>query len=277
MIVFCVSLCLHFTVYQHNSNSNYQRNTNSQHQSANDYLGGFESQTNQMPKMYSKWENASSDIRKWADEDDFMRDTNIWEKRRRTPNTTPASTVLNSPDFNEMHQYSHNVQHQIKVGRSPVNQHDHNKEKNNPSPVSPIQTHQRASTKRPATLVSDGEIVVFDDIDKWRSQHNEKNMATSAAQNKQSQPQIYSNSKSQSSRRFNHMLFDDDDDDERESNNTNSFSTENVTKMIGKCSNFEFHNGKTLLLALFSLLPAYATVYQKLQFFVRPSVHTAYL
>lgn len=242
MIVFCVSLCLHFTVYQHNSNSNYQRNTNSQHQSANDYLGGFESQTNQMPKMYSKWENASSDIRKWADEDDFMRDTNIWEKRRRTPNTTPASTVLNSPDFNEMHHYSHNVHHQIKVGRSPVNQHDHNKEKNNPSPVSPIQTHQRASTKRPATLVSDGEIVVFDDIDKWRSQHNEKNMATSAAQNKQSQPQIYSNSKSQSSRRFNHMLFDDDDDDERESNNTNSFSTENVTKMIGKCSNFEFHN-----------------------------------
>lgn len=224
---------VHFTVYQHNSNSNYQRNTNSQHQSTNDYIGGFESQTNQMPKMYSKWENASSDIRKWADEDDFMRDTNIWEKRRRTPNTTPASTVLNSPDFNEMHHYSHNVQHQIKVGRSPVNQHDHNKEKNNASPVSPIQAHQRASTKRPATLVSDGEIVVFDDIDKWRS-HNEKNVATSAAQSKQSQPQIYSNSKSQSSRRFNHMLFDDDDDDERESNNTNSFSTENVTKMIGK-------------------------------------------
>lgn len=224
------SLFARSTVYQHNSNSNYQRNTNSQHQSTNDYIGGFES-TNQMSKMHSKWENASSDIRKWADEDDFMRDTNIWEKRRRTPNTTPASTVLNSPDFNEMHHYSHNVQHQIKVGRSPVNQHDHNKEKNNPSPVSPIQTHQR-STKRPATLVSDGEIVVFDDIDKWRS-HNEKNMAT-AAQNKQSHQQIYSNSKSQSSRRFNHMLFDDDDDDERECNNTNSFSTENVTKMIGK-------------------------------------------
>lgn len=191
-----------------------------------------------MQKMHSKWDNASNDIRKWADEDDFMRDTNIWEKRRRTPNTTPASTVLNSPDFNEMHHYSHNVQHQIKVGRSPVNQHDHNKEKNNPSPVSPIQqqTHQpQRSTKRPATLVSDGEIVVFDDIDKWRS-HNDKNMSTSAGtQSKQSQQQIYSNSKSQSSRRFNHMLFDDDDDDDvRESNNMNSFSTENVTKMIGK-------------------------------------------
>lgn len=191
-----------------------------------------------MAKMHSKWDNASNDIRKWADEDDFMRETNIWEKRRRTPNTTPASTVLNSPDFNEMHHYSHNVQHQIKVGRSPVNQHDHNKEKNNPSPVSPIQTHHR-STKRPATLVSDGEIVVFDDIDKWRSHKT----STSAAQNKQSQHhqqqqhqhQIYSNNKSHSGRRFNHMLFDDDDDDdERESINTNSFSTENVTKMIGK-------------------------------------------
>lgn len=213
-------------VYQHNSNSNYQRNANSQH-SGNEYIGSFES-TNQISKVHQKWDNASNDIRKWADEDDFMRDTNIWEKRRRTPNTTPASTVLNSPDFNEMHHYSHNMQHQIKVGRSPVNQHDHNKEKNNPSPVSPIQTNQR-STKRPATLVSDGEIVVFDDIDKWRSQ-NEKN---ATVQSKQSQQQNHSTAKSQSSRRFNHMLFDDDDDDERD-NNTNSFSTENVTKMIGK-------------------------------------------
>lgn len=183
-----------------------------------------------MSKVHQKWENASNDIRKWADEDDFMRDTNIWEKRRRTPNTTPASTVLNSPDFNEMHHYSHNlVQHQIKVGRSPVNQHDHNKEKNNPSPVSPIQQPHQRSTKRPATLVSDGEIVVFDDIDKWRNQ-NEKHFT---AQNKQPQQQNHVNNKSQASRRFNHMLFDDDDDDEYDSN-TNSFSTENVTKMIGK-------------------------------------------
>lgn len=183
-----------------------------------------------MSKVHQKWENASNDIRKWADEDDFMRDTNIWEKRRRTPNTTPASTVLNSPDFNEMHHYSHNpVQHQIKVGRSPVNQHDHNKEKNNPSPVSPVQQPHQRSTKRPATLVSDGEIVVFDDIDKWRSQ-NEKHFT---AQNKQPQQQNHVNNKSQSSRRFNHMLFDDDDDDEYDSN-TNSFSTENVTKMIGE-------------------------------------------
>lgn len=225
------SECLLFyalTVYQHNSNSNYQRNANSQHQS-NEYAGGFEI-THQMSKLHQKWENTPNDIRKWADEDDFMRDGNIWEKRKRTPNTTPASTVLNSPDFNEVHHYAHNpVQHQIKVGRSPVNQHDYNKEKNNAtSPVSPIQPHQR-TTKRPATLVSDGEIVVFDDIDNWRNQ-NEKNSTT---QNKPSQQQNHANSKSQSSHRFNHMLFDDDGGNERDSN-TNSFSTENMTKMIGK-------------------------------------------
>ncbi|XP_031632124.1 dentin sialophosphoprotein isoform X4 [Contarinia nasturtii] len=212
-------------LYQHNSNSNYQRNANNQHQS-NDYLGGFDG-SNQMTKMHQKWESSSNDLRKWTESDDFMRDGNIWEKRRRTPNTTPASTVLNSPDFNEMHHYSHNpVQHQIKVGRSPVNQHE-NKEKNATSPVSPIQSHQRSSTKRPATLVSDGEIVVFDDIDNWRNQ-NEKHFPS---QNKASHQQNNSTSKSQSSYRFNHMLLDDDDDDERDSN-TNSFSTDNVTKMI---------------------------------------------
>lgn len=220
-------------MYQHktNSNSNYQRSANGQHQS-NEYLGGFDS-SNQMSKMHQKWENTSNDIRKWTENEDFLRDGNIWEKRRRTPNTTPASTVLNSPDFNEMHHYTHNpVQHQIKVGRSPVNQHEHNKEKSSASPVSPIQSHQR-STKRPATLVSDGEIVVFDDIDNWRNQ-NEKHFMP---QSKQSQQQNHTSSKSQSSHRFNHMLFDDDDDDDERINdsNTNTFSTENVTKMIGKC------------------------------------------
>lgn len=220
-------------MYQHNSNSNYQRN---QHQSS-EYLGGFEC-SNPMTKMHQKWENTTNDVRKWVENDDFMRDGNIWEKRRRTPNTTPASTVLNSPDFNEGHHYTHNpVQHQIKVGRSPVNQHEHNKEKNNTSPVSPIQSHQR-STKRPATLVSDGEIVVFDDIDNWRNQ-NEKHYTTQIkqqsqqSQQQQQQQLNHSNNKSQSSHRFNHMLFDNDDDDEGDSN-TNSLSTENVTKMIGK-------------------------------------------
>lgn len=224
-----------FPVYQHNSNSNYQRNANSQHKSS-EYLGGFE-YTNPMTKMHQKWENTTNDVRKWVENDDFMRDGNIWEKRRRTPNTTPASTVLNSPDFNEGHHYSHNaVQHQIKVGRSPVNQHDHNKDKNNTSPVSPIQPHQR-STKRPATLVSDGEIVVFDDIDNWRNQNEKHYTAQGKQQSQQSQQhqqqQNHSNNKSQSSHRFNHMLYDNDDDDEGDSN-TNSLSTENVTKMIGK-------------------------------------------
>lgn len=230
LIVLTFFLFNYSLVYQHNSNSNYQRNANNQQQS-NDYLGGFEN-SNQMQKMHQKWDNTSNDIRKWAENEDFLRDGNIWEKRRRTPNTTPASTVLNSPDFNEVHHYSHNpVQHQIKVGRSPVNQHEHNKEKNNASPVSPVQSHQR-STKRPATLVSDGEIVVFDDIDNWRNQ-NDKHFTM---QNKSTQQQNHSNSKSH---RFNHMLFDDDDDDERTNDsNTNSFSTENMTKMIGKLNKF---------------------------------------
>lgn len=193
---------LHLAVYQHNSNSNYQRIANNQHQS-NDYLGGFDN-SNQISKMHQKWENSSNDTRKWAENDDFMRDGNIWEKRRRTPNTTPASTVLNSPDFNEIHHYSHNpVQHQIKVGRSPVNQHDYNKDKNNTSPVSPIQPHQRSSTIRPVTLVSDGEIVVFDDIDNWRNQ-NEKHFTS---QNKSSHQQNNSNSKSQCLLTYNSNFF----------------------------------------------------------------------
>lgn len=46
-------------------------------------------------------------------------DRYTWDRRRTSPNTTPASTVLNSPDLIEVH-YQH--QHQIKVGRSPVSQ-----------------------------------------------------------------------------------------------------------------------------------------------------------
>lgn len=53
----------------------------------------------------------------------------VWEMRTRSPDLTPASTVLNSPDLNTDLQYlphphqSRQMQ-QIRVGRSPVNQFD---------------------------------------------------------------------------------------------------------------------------------------------------------
>lgn len=50
----------------------------------------------------------------------------VWEMRARSPNVTPASTVLNSPDLNTDMQYSihpHPRQlQQIRVGRSPGSQ-----------------------------------------------------------------------------------------------------------------------------------------------------------
>lgn len=50
----------------------------------------------------------------------------VWEMRARSPNVTPASTVLNSPDLNTDLQYSihpHQRQlQQIRVGRSPGSQ-----------------------------------------------------------------------------------------------------------------------------------------------------------
>ncbi|XP_055680912.1 uncharacterized protein LOC129788691 [Lutzomyia longipalpis] len=78
----------------------------------------------------------------------------LWEMRRRTPNTTPASTVLNSPDLTEnesRHGYHHHHHHQypIKLGRSPVSHAD------SASPVTP---------PGGAAVVTEGEMVVFDDI-----------------------------------------------------------------------------------------------------------------
>lgn len=53
----------------------------------------------------------------------------VWEMRTRSPDLSPASTVLNSPDLNTDLQYlphPHQSRHmqQIRVGRSPVNQFD---------------------------------------------------------------------------------------------------------------------------------------------------------
>ncbi|XP_058444175.1 amyloid-beta A4 precursor protein-binding family A member 1-like isoform X6 [Malaya genurostris] len=116
----------------------------------------------------------------------------LWEMRavnHRTPNTTPASTVLNSPDLTDLDtkmRYQHSTlmqHHQIKVGRSPVGSGGNNDSNNSTNPSSPTQIggpggavllggsqggRQQFSS---FSLLSDGEMVVFDDIESvggWR-------------------------------------------------------------------------------------------------------------
>lgn len=219
------------------ANSNHQRSAMAFSQHAfqplprtGDHHGGANFET-----ITSTDRSAHKNESKWTDgELDFLRDIPMWEKRKRSPHQTSATNVLHSPDFSEPHSYSHRpVQHQIKVGRSPVNQHDGNKEKS-ASPVSPVQAPPplppvRTSKGRTAALTVDGDFI-FDDIDEWRAPKSDKHPPSNKQATSKAQPQ-----------RFNHMLFDDDDDyyaDEREQCNAKnaSFSTENVTKMIGKCS-----------------------------------------
>lgn len=150
----------------------------------------------------------------------------VWEKRRRSQ--TPVSTVLNSPDLSDASHYPH---HQIKVGRSPVSQHEHNSSsKNSTSPVSPI-APSRQPNNRPHSLVSDGEVVVFDDIEHhW---NNSIDRDTSMTNTKQQQSSKFSYH-SQPKQHAHHILFDEDGDVEGELPNKNFFNAEKVTKMIGE-------------------------------------------
>ncbi|XP_075155803.1 X11L isoform X2 [Haematobia irritans] len=98
----------------------------------------------------------------------------VWEMRARSPNVTPASTVLNSPDLNTDMQYSihpHQRQlQQIRVGRSPGSQfEEHNiLPQGLASPGSPTDVG-----KADGHCLRDGEIVVFDDIDtNWMNKSN---------------------------------------------------------------------------------------------------------
>ncbi|XP_058840136.1 uncharacterized protein LOC131695623 isoform X2 [Topomyia yanbarensis] len=117
----------------------------------------------------------------------------LWEMRainHRTPNTTPASTVLNSPDLTDLDtkmRYQHSTlmqHHQIKVGRSPVGSGGNNDSNNSTNPSSPTQIggpggavllggHQSGRQQQFSSfsMLSDGDIVVFDDIESgggWR-------------------------------------------------------------------------------------------------------------
>lgn len=80
----------------------------------------------------------------------------VWEMRTksRSPNITPSTTVLNSPESNDLH--FTNQQQQIRLGRSPLG----------------IGVGEGQSTTTPGDSptdairgVKDGEVVVFDDID----------------------------------------------------------------------------------------------------------------
>ncbi|XP_037920527.1 uncharacterized protein LOC119657601 isoform X2 [Hermetia illucens] len=85
----------------------------------------------------------------------FIKDT-YWETRH---NTTPASTVLNSPDLTENESRNHFIQKQhVKVGRSPVS---------HPELLPPIGLD---TPTRGVAVVADGEVVVFDDIaESWQN------------------------------------------------------------------------------------------------------------
>lgn len=79
----------------------------------------------------------------------------VWEMRTtRSSNTTPASTVLNSPESNELN-FSIQQQQQIRLGRSPGVAGVGGQSTTTPG----------ESPTDPSRGVKDGEVVVFDDID----------------------------------------------------------------------------------------------------------------
>ncbi|XP_018796754.1 PREDICTED: amyloid beta A4 precursor protein-binding family A member 1 isoform X3 [Bactrocera latifrons] len=122
----------------------------------------------------------------------------VWEMRTRSPNVTPASTVLNSPDLNTDVQYALHHQHrqhhhQIRVGRSPGSQF----EQQNVMPqglASPGGSPTDVG-KVGAQCLRDGEIVVFDDIDtNWMNKTNTSgfsNTINSSIQHTNSVPEGY--------------------------------------------------------------------------------------
>uniref|UniRef100_A0A182ILJ0 Protein lin-10 n=1 Tax=Anopheles atroparvus TaxID=41427 RepID=A0A182ILJ0_ANOAO len=133
----------------------------------------------------------------YADKDSEL---HFWESRHGTnQNTTPVSTVLHSPEPTTMDnepKMRFQQRHQIQVGRSPVGSGGHNESSDSTTASSPVLLHGMASYGfeqchhssnsiaasasgglLPATqpyssqsILSDGEIVVFDDIEaNWPS------------------------------------------------------------------------------------------------------------
>lgn len=117
----------------------------------------------------------------------------IW---KRTPNTTPTSTVLNSPDLHDMEtkHISSFQHHQVAID-------------------SPNSSHRNSPL--PSNLTKDGEVVVFDDIaDDWRKIQEKFNQEESSSNNSQITKMIgvlpiteYEGSP----RRFGNIHYDDDE------------------------------------------------------------------
>ncbi|GAB0087183.1 amyloid-beta A4 precursor protein-binding family A member 1 isoform X1 [Sergentomyia squamirostris] len=117
----------------------------------------------------------------------FLKESEMgfWDHRTRTPNTTPVSTVLNSPEMTDveggigsslsrsMGQYTKPAHH-IRVGRSPVSHAENYSfaEAVSAQATLPTQcsTASGSTSGRSVAVVTDGEVVVFDDIgDTWQN------------------------------------------------------------------------------------------------------------
>ncbi|XP_020712809.1 uncharacterized protein LOC101453910 isoform X3 [Ceratitis capitata] len=107
----------------------------------------------------------------------------VWEMRTRSPNVTPASTVLNSPDLNTdvqytLHHHQHR-QHQIRVGRSPGSQFE--SQNVIPQDLASPGGSPTDVGKVGVQCLRDGEIVVFDDIDtSWMNKTGTPNVSNVA-------------------------------------------------------------------------------------------------
>ncbi|XP_058063119.1 uncharacterized protein LOC131213158 isoform X2 [Anopheles bellator] len=106
-----------------------------------------------------------------------------WEAPRNdlTPNTTPVSTVLHSPEPTTTAELELKMRfqhrHQIQVGRSPVGSGGHNGSSDSTAASSPVLTakgelygydsyqHHQQEHRSEYTMLSAGEVVVFDDIE----------------------------------------------------------------------------------------------------------------
>lgn len=125
------------------------------------------SSLSQSPSLYHPSQNP------FINRDSF---SSHWEARKRmsgTTNTTPASTVLNSPDLIDtidarIGQYQKSAHH-IRVGRSPVSHATGSGGDVPPNNSVDVVT----PTKSSMAVVADGEVVVFDDIgENWQSNYN---------------------------------------------------------------------------------------------------------
>ncbi|XP_059618796.1 uncharacterized protein LOC132263183 [Phlebotomus argentipes] len=157
--------------------SNYYYGSNSQ--ASVEYGSNYsQNSTEMMSKHFQKHLNHVQRSASYH-QNPFLKDSELgfWDLRARTPNTTPVSTVLNSPEVTdaegglgglERRSLSHHAkpQHHIRVGRSPVS---HGEGYSFAESIGG-QAASAAASGRSVAVVTDGEVVVFDDIgDTWQN------------------------------------------------------------------------------------------------------------